>query len=144
MNRKQVRKEKDVLDRIIGENIRTEREVRNLSREELSEILGLTVGHMGLIERGERGATGVTLLKLSRSLDKPIDDFFRESKDAALLRKGSDTDNPESNHKKIASLATYLTAKELDFVINVTQSIIRLNHSHATDDKDFGMDEGDL
>ena len=144
MDRKKVKKAKDALDKIIGQNIRAEREVRNLSRDELAEILDLTTSHMGLIERGERGATGVTLMKLSRALDKPIDDFFYESPSNILsLREGLDEDRQLADRKKAASLITYLTENELEFVINVIKGIIRLNHSHTTVD-DLDLDDDDL
>ena len=139
MDRERVKKAKDVLDRIIGQNIRIEREVRNLSRDELAEILDLTTSHMGLIERGERGATGVTLMKLSRALDKSIDDFFYESKDSVLVREDSNEDKLEANRKKIASLITYLTEAELNYVIDMIKGLIRLNHSHATDYDGFEL-----
>lgn len=141
MDRERVKKAKDVLDRVIGQNIRIEREVRNLSRDELAEILDLTTSHMGLIERGERGATGVTLMKLSRALDKPIDDFFYDSKDSALVREDSNDDKLEANRRKIASLVTYLTENELNFLTDIIKGIIRLNHSHVPGYDDFAIDE---
>jgi len=141
VDREKVKKAKDVLDRIIGQNIRVEREVRNLSRDELAEILDLTTSHMGLIERGERGATGVTLMKLSRALDKPIDNFFYESKDSAFMSEDSDIDNLEVNRKKISSLVAYLTEKELNFIIDMIKGIIRLNHSHTTGYDDLNLGE---
>jgi len=77
MNRKELRelsKEmKRDLNAIVGYNIRLEREVRNLTREELAEITDLTTSHLGLIERGHRGATVVTLTKMSKVFQKPID-----------------------------------------------------------------------
>ena len=68
---------KKALRTIIGENIRQERMARNISLEELAAILGLTSGFVGLIERGQRGATPITLLKLSTAFGLPVDRFFR-------------------------------------------------------------------
>ncbi|MCD8157346.1 MAG: helix-turn-helix transcriptional regulator [Clostridiales bacterium] len=42
-------------NRLIGMNIRYERQLRNLTIEELSEIIGIAPGFLGLIERGQRG-----------------------------------------------------------------------------------------
>ena len=144
MDRERVKKAKDVLDKIIGQNIRIEREVRNLSRDELAEILDLTTSHIGLIERGERGATGVTLMKLSRALDKPIDDFFHEKVDSLQVREEKNSDTLDANRKKIASLITYLTDNELNFIAEMTKGIIRLNHSHSGGYDDFDFGENDI
>lgn len=142
MDREKVKKAKVVLDRIIGNNIRSEREVRNLTRDELAEILDLTTSHMGLIERGERGATGITLIKLSKALEKPIDDFFYDSTGLPIyMMEGAGGDDTEANRKKIASLITYLSNDELCFIVNIIKGVIRLNHSDAT--KYDGLDDDD-
>jgi len=41
---------------IIGENVRNERIARDISIDELSEMIGLTPGFVGLIECGQGGA----------------------------------------------------------------------------------------
>jgi|GEM_PF-51068 len=143
MNRVKVKKAKEVLDKTIGENIRIERDLRNLSREELAEILELTTSHMGLIERGERGATSVTLMKLSYALGKPVDDFFHESKKTLSMREKDEKNNMDANRKKIASLTTYLAEHELEFVIDVIRGVIRLNPSYMDQD-DYDHEEDDL
>jgi len=125
MNRALTRKNKDRLDRIIGKNIRAEREIRKMSREELSEALDLTVSHMGLIERGERGATAVTLEKLAYVFDLKIDTLFSEpDKKSLSVKEGDDT---SANRKKISSLLTRLNEKETDFVIHVINGLINLH-----------------
>jgi len=142
MDREKAKRAKSELDRIIGRNIRTEREARNMSRDELAELVDLTTSHMGLIERGERGATGVTLMKLSRILGRPIDDFFYEAKEnKPSLSEGSKEDIFEADKKKFISLAAYLTEKELHFAINMVKGVIRLNHLHPI--LDDGLDEDD-
>lgn len=55
----------------IGENIRRERIARNISIENLAEILELTPGSVGLIERGRRGATLITLYRISKLFNMP-------------------------------------------------------------------------
>jgi len=44
-------------DKEIGERIRKLRSYYNLTQENLSELLGISPAHMGLIERGVRGTT---------------------------------------------------------------------------------------
>lgn len=118
------KQEKIQLDEVIGKNIRTERQARSLSRDELAEMLELTTSHMGLIERGERGATAVTLAKLSRVLQMPVDNFFSAplASNAREDREGSKS----AAKKKINSLIVNLSEAELTFVVHVIQGINKL------------------
>jgi len=123
------RLEKDRLDEIIGKNIRLERDARRLSRDELAELMELTTSHMGLIERGERGATAVTLSKLSKTFDIPIDHFFTSPKRGGLsVREDSDS-RPQASRKKIHSLITRLDETELDFVIHTVKGVIAMGNN---------------
>jgi len=120
------RLEKDRLDEIIGKNIRLERESRRLSRDELAEMMDLTSSHMGLIERGERGATAVTLSKLSKAFDIPIDNLFASTKPGGLSVK-EEKNSPQA--KKIQSLMTCLNETELEFVVHTIKGVIAMNHN---------------
>ena len=121
----QSKQEKLNLDEIIGKNIRTERQSRNLSRDELAEMLDLTTSHMGLIERGERGATAVTLSKLTKVLQMPIDNFFNAPATLAVSEpRGSAR---SANMKKINSLTANLSDAELAYVVHVIQGISKLS-----------------
>ena len=135
------RQNKVRIDSVIGQNIRSEREMRKMSREELSEIMDLTVSHMGLIERGERGATAVTLEKLGRTFDIPIDNFFLEPDSAslALREDGYDSENIlVPLQQKIASLITRFDEHELDFLLHSIKGIMALKHKgNASKDEDF-------
>ena len=124
MNRKL---EKERLDEIIGKNIRVEREARKLSREELAEMMDLTTSHMGLIERGERGATAVTLSKISRAFDIPVDHLFANPKDGGLSVKEEDNPGPEASRLKIHSLITTLDEAQLDFVVHTVKGLIEMS-----------------
>jgi len=122
------RLEKDRLDEIIGKNIRLERESRKLSRDELAEMMDLTSSHMGLIERGERGATAVTLSKLSKAFDIPIDHLFTSPKPGGLSVR-EEVDAPSPNRKKVHSLMTCLNETELEFVVHTIKGVIAMNHT---------------
>jgi len=138
MNRRQ---EKDRLDVIIGKNIRLEREARKLSRDELSEMMELTSSHMGLIERGERGATAVTLSKLSIAFNIPVDSFFANpnpgglsvkeiSSSSSIEHDNSETyagTNSEILRRKIYSLVTCLEEAELEFVVHSIKGLMSMN-----------------
>jgi len=128
------RLEKDRLDEIIGKNIRLERDARKLSRDELAEIMELTTSHMGLIERGERGATAVTLSKLSKTFDIPIDHFFTNPKRGGLsVREGNDS-GLQASRKKIHSLITRLSETELDFVVHAIKGVIAMTNADEADE----------
>jgi len=125
------KQEKVNLDETIGKNIRSERQARNLSRDELAEMLDLTTSHMGLIERGERGATAVTLSKLARVLQMPIDNFFALEQ-AAMVRE--ERDNAKTAAKrKINSLITNLDETELALVVHMIQGVHKLSVANKED-----------
>ena len=119
------RLEKDRLDVIIGKNIRLERESRRLSRDELAEMMELTSSHMGLIERGERGATAVTLSRLSKAFDIPIDHLFASPRKNGMSVK--EDNDLSANTKKIYSLVTCLNDAEQEFVIHAIKGVIAMN-----------------
>jgi transcriptional regulator with XRE-family HTH domain len=126
VDRALVRRNKDRLDRTIGGNIRFERETRRISREELAEILDLTVSHMGLIERGERGATAVNLEKLSGIFGVTIDSLFSERDSGYREVRESDdpTEATEAARKKVNSLLTRLDTGELDIVVGLVKGLL--------------------
>ncbi len=117
---------KDKLRKMIGDNIRNERIKRNLSIDELAELLGLTSGFVGLIERGKRGATAHTLYRLSSVLDLPLDRFFEETGSSLSLREKEKIDKKEepiiSKRSKLNSLIYDLNEIELEFLISVVKS----------------------
>jgi len=116
------------LDEVIGKNIRLEREARKLTRDELAEMMELTTSHMGLIERGERGATAVTLSKISRTFDIPVDHLFASPKTGGLSVRENDDEDSQSSRKKVQSLMTCLEETELNFVIHTIKGIIAMNN----------------
>ena len=129
MDRAKAKRNKLRVDSIIGNNIKSERILRRMSRDELAEIMGLTVSHMGLIERGVRGATAVTLEKLSQVFDVPIDTFYAEPGAHKLTLREDGNDRQNISRKKIASLLTRLTDEEHEFVIHIIKGLIALKHN---------------
>jgi len=120
--------EKERLDEVIGKNIRLEREVRKLTRDELAEMMELTTSHMGLIERGERGATAVTLSKISRAFDIPVDNLFDNPQRGGLTVKEDENTGPQPIRKKIQSLITSLNETELNFVVHTIRGIMEMSN----------------
>ena len=124
--------EKDRIDEIIGNNIRLERTARRLTRDELANMLEITASHLGLIERGERGATAVTLSMLSNAFGIPIDHLFNSPvSDGQTVF--SDVD--ETNRKKILSLLTCLNHHELDFVTHVIKGMIAMGFAQGAEEQ---------
>jgi len=110
---------KEEVRSMVGVNIRNERHNHSLSIEELSELLDITPGFLGLIERGERGATPHNLLKLANVFDSPIDRFFYHDQREAISKSAI-------LRKKLTALTTNFTENELDFTIVVIKAMNRL------------------
>ena len=125
---------KDRLRTIIGENIRSERMARNFSIDELAELLELTPGFVGLIERGQRGTTPSTLFKLADVFGMSIDALFYHNQDTSISFGEEYTDDSQIRRKKISSLISDFTNSELDFVITTLKGIRGMNRSKAAED----------
>ena len=113
------------LDEIIGINIRLQRRAHNITREELSEMMGLSNSHLGLIERGERGTTAINMQKLTKIFNIPADYFFvpRDIDDNLIDNEEA---SAKANRKKIASLANLLEDSSLKFVVDTLKGVITL------------------
>lgn len=115
---------KESLKKIIGNNIREQRELRMMSMEELSELLGLSPGFVGLIERGQRGATPINLYKLSKIFNVSLDSLFSDNEGKSpRSNKVKELSIEDTRRSKINSLIHDLDAKELDFIIIMVKSI---------------------
>jgi len=127
MDRSRTKKDKARLDKIIGRNIRTERELRRITRDELAEVADLTVSHLGLIERGERGATPVTLEKVVRAFGITIDSLFKERviiRGASYKEKSPPAE--DAYGKKFSTLTTQLNEAELEFLTYIIKGMIKM------------------
>ena len=65
-----------------GQRVRLLREERSLSQEELAERAEVHRTYIGMIERGEKNATIVTIIKLSGAIDIPAMELLREIEEA--------------------------------------------------------------
>ena len=59
-----------------GKQIKKFRLKRNLSQEELAEMVDIAVNNMGKIERGESFVTSANLEKLAEALNVRVQEFF--------------------------------------------------------------------
>ncbi len=128
---------KENLRILMGENIRRERTARNMSIDELSGIIGLTSGFVGLIERGKRGATAHTIYMVSQTFEISVDNIFAGTSDR---RNEPQAESGGNRRNKIASLLHGLADNELDFIIQTIKGIKVMNHTRYTEVKDDAVD----
>ncbi|MCL2572321.1 MAG: helix-turn-helix domain-containing protein [Defluviitaleaceae bacterium] len=122
--------EKDRIDEIIGANIRLERISRRLSREELGNMVGVTTSHIGLIEKGQRGANCVTLMRLTKAFGIPIDYLFSSpQEDGGSIRDGA-CSSLQSKRDKALSLITCLREEEIVFVLQMVKAVISMHNAN--------------
>ena len=83
---------------IVGENIRTIRQKRSLTQEELALMSGLSQGYINQLESGKRRFTQKTLSAIAEALGLPLITFFKEDaqgnfkiaeKPAGMIKKPS-------------------------------------------------------
>ena len=117
------------LDETIGQNVVAARKLMGLSRDELAELMELTTSHMGLIERGERGATAITLSKLSAVFNMPVDSFFAETGNKPSYTE-ENNDSAAMDRRKIMALVPRLDAPGTSVALLMIQGIVRLNFIH--------------
>ncbi|WP_250277902.1 helix-turn-helix domain-containing protein [[Clostridium] colinum] len=124
-------------NKIIGSNIRFERQKRELTIDELSEVLEIAPGFLGLIERGQRGTSIKNLCKIA--------EFFSISLDTLITcpLNGERVCKEESGiEKKMSVISTYLSSmdeKELDFFIATMKGFKK----YVTSKLDFKEDKID-
>jgi len=106
---------------IMGKNIRSQRASRNMSLDELAELLELTSGFVGLIERGERGVTTYNLFQLARIFNVPADSFCEDPENSKS--KLAEMNPCESKTAVIQNLCEGLNEPELDLVITVIRGL---------------------
>lgn len=63
-----------------GQRIKYLRHARSISQEELADAAGVHRTYIGMIERGEKNITLLTMLKLAEALDVTLCDLVKEFK----------------------------------------------------------------
>jgi len=124
--RGRMRTEKVSLDKIVGDNIRFARTNRRITRDELAEMIDLTVSHLGLIERGERGATLVVLSRVAKIFDLLADDLLRERSENELKQK-REASSMDAARKRVEVFSSKLNEEELNYVSTMMKGLTTLN-----------------
>ena len=115
---------KEQLRKIIGANIRKLREDRNISIEELSAMLDLTPGFIGLIERGQRGTTSICLYNVAAVFGESIDNLYEINIDDN--DKSAEIDQEKALRQKVASIIFDFNKDELDYLIDSALGLRKL------------------
>lgn len=100
---------------LIGSRLREERKTRGLSIEKLAELAEITPSFLGLIERGERKLSVLTLDNLSKALRMPPCELMRPQD----KRTGGVWE------KKIAFLLNSQPEKAKEFVFRTLDSMVK-------------------
>ena len=113
--------DKEQLRKFLGANIKRQRLMRKLSLDEFAELLSITPGFIGLVERGQRGVTSHNLLKIAEIFGISIDSLFYGV-------DGINGDNifvkeTQKQHEKISCLTTGFTIDELNLVVNFIKGL---------------------
>ena len=112
---------KKQVDALLGQNIRKARTACGLSTEELSELIGCTPGSVGLMERGKRGATTLTLAKLSEIFGHPPGDFFKNNQEEEPINE------TQKARKRLLSLINDFTEDELGLAAYIIKGLRQHN-----------------
>jgi len=119
----------------VGENIRSERLQRNMSIDELAELLELTSGFVGLIERGRRGATAYNIHRLSEIFGLSVDKLYMSPNTSSKVTVSEDTSS-NIRYRRLMSLSYDLSDTELDFLITTIKGLRQLRASNNSIDED--------
>lgn len=117
---------------LIGERVRIKRQALQLSREELSEMIGISALFLGYIESGTKGMSLTTLQKICKTLCV--------SADYLILGKESAPDT-----KEIDNLLQNLDEKYIPLASNYIKMLIKtiatINRKFDSDNKSEDQDE---
>ena len=132
--------------KVIGSNIRRERILRNMSIEELSEILQLSTAFVGLIERGQRGVKLSNLLKIADIFGITVNDLvYNRSSNILEVREENENEETLRQQKKdaIMSLVYDFSSDELHFIITAIKGVRTLKKNDGEYDADFDDEDDD-
>jgi transcriptional regulator with XRE-family HTH domain len=103
----------------LGRRVRALRETMRLTQEALSLRCGISVSFASLLERGERSPSYETLIAISRALEVPVSELFRDGPTFA-------SDDP--SHVRLLDFArkAQLTRAQVDRVIAVGHAMFGL------------------
>jgi transcriptional regulator with XRE-family HTH domain len=133
----------DDRDRVVGERIRTYRDIKGLSQTELGEAIGVTFQQVQKYERGKNKVGVSRLVEISRILSTPLMSFVAgldDSKNAHIISV-SDTKQDKiiqdsERNKEIAELLKIYnsveTFEDRQEIINVLRALATAKRKRAS------------
>jgi transcriptional regulator with XRE-family HTH domain len=100
----------------VAASLRSLRRARNLSQHDFAELAGVTSSAISQAERGERGLSLTTLVRLCGAIGISIDDLLR-GEDPELYRIGRRLEDPQRGHERaITLLGSADSELRIDFI----------------------------
>lgn len=100
---------------LMGKRIREERIKRNLTIEQLSELIDLSPSFLGLVERGVRGLSIEKLITVAEVFDISIDSLLK-----------TDSSKEATKYDTVKSLLYNLDDTEFNFISNIIKESRKL------------------
>lgn len=100
-----------------GARLRSIRQQRNLSQEELAFQCNMQASHIGQIERGQKNPTLDTLIKISNGLDMPLTELLD-------FETGIQNQEKLKNIKQINAYLTILTPKQQEHILAIVKTFV--------------------
>ncbi len=71
-------KDKDIVGKKLGNNLRELRLKKGLTQAKLAELADLDVSYVGFIENNNRNVTAYTVVRFARALNCKVSDLFKD------------------------------------------------------------------
>ena len=104
-----------------GKRIKELRQERGLSQEHLALSADITPAYLGLVERGKRNATVLTIERICAALDITLVDFFSPTKDS--------TPREDETGKQILYQLSGLSNEDKQLFLQLIKDAIRIRQS---------------
>jgi len=118
--------EKVNINKVVGRNILYARKARSISRDDLAALLDVSTSHMGLIERGERGAHALNLAKMSKIFNMPVGDFFANIDNNQSPTFFEPDSKLQANRETIYTLTGGLGEAEMEYVASMIKGLLEM------------------
>lgn len=102
---------------LIGERIKDLRNENKISRERLSEIIGVSSSFINLVERGDSGISVDNLYRISRVFGVSVDHLLTGEQDGAIV-----ISNPV-RQSRLNALLGNCTDSEFEFVVGLIRYV---------------------
>ncbi len=93
--------------KVLGRRVREERTCRNLTIEQLAELVSLSPSYLGLVERGERGLSLDKLISISNVFGVTIDSLLKDVEVSQISR-----------FSEMEALMSNLSNEDVKFVVD--------------------------